>query len=208
MAAMGAALSDADLAAVLTYIRSFVGQQGGTVTPDDVKAVRADCRRPSADQRRAGIENDSGIIHFRRDSISEIAQRACSAINGSESVRGFFKCGQGGCIADISQRDADISQKPAPFRPQNRRSGKTRFEILLRRAKAVQSNPAVPNLFARATSSDFLRAQICSTGKQPGNRRSRKCDCRWRGEIQLELGLSVQSSDRKCSCARPVETAR
>jgi mono/diheme cytochrome c family protein len=41
MAAMGAALSDADLANVLTYIRSSWGNQAGEVTADDVKAVRA-----------------------------------------------------------------------------------------------------------------------------------------------------------------------
>jgi mono/diheme cytochrome c family protein len=40
MAAMGAALSDADLAAVLSYIRSSWGNKGGEVTPDEVKAVR------------------------------------------------------------------------------------------------------------------------------------------------------------------------
>jgi mono/diheme cytochrome c family protein len=41
MAAMGAALSDADLANVLTYIRSSWGNKGATVTADDVKNVRA-----------------------------------------------------------------------------------------------------------------------------------------------------------------------
>jgi mono/diheme cytochrome c family protein len=41
MAAMGAALSDADLAAVLTYIRSSWGNKAGEVTADDIKAVRA-----------------------------------------------------------------------------------------------------------------------------------------------------------------------
>jgi mono/diheme cytochrome c family protein len=41
MAPMGAALSDADLAGVLTYIRSSWGNQAGEVTADDVKAVRA-----------------------------------------------------------------------------------------------------------------------------------------------------------------------
>jgi mono/diheme cytochrome c family protein len=41
MAAMGAALSDADLAGVLTYIRSSWGNKAGEVTADDVKAVRA-----------------------------------------------------------------------------------------------------------------------------------------------------------------------
>lgn len=42
MAAMGAALSDSDLAALLTYIRSSWGNKGGPVTADDVKAVRAE----------------------------------------------------------------------------------------------------------------------------------------------------------------------
>jgi len=42
MAAMGAALSDADLAAVLTYVRGSWGNGMGGVTPDDVKAARAD----------------------------------------------------------------------------------------------------------------------------------------------------------------------
>ncbi len=41
MAPMGAALSDADLAAVLTYIRSSWGNKAAAVTADDVKAVRA-----------------------------------------------------------------------------------------------------------------------------------------------------------------------
>jgi mono/diheme cytochrome c family protein len=41
MAAMGAALSDSDLAAVLTYIRGSWGNQAGEVTADDIKAVRA-----------------------------------------------------------------------------------------------------------------------------------------------------------------------
>ena len=41
MAAMGAGLSDADLAAVLTYIRTSWGNKAGEVTADDVKAVRA-----------------------------------------------------------------------------------------------------------------------------------------------------------------------
>jgi mono/diheme cytochrome c family protein len=41
MAAMGAALSDADLAAVLTYIRESWGNQDGAVTADQIKAARA-----------------------------------------------------------------------------------------------------------------------------------------------------------------------
>jgi mono/diheme cytochrome c family protein len=41
MAPMGAALSDADLAAVLSYIRTSWGNKDEPVTPDDVKAVRA-----------------------------------------------------------------------------------------------------------------------------------------------------------------------
>jgi mono/diheme cytochrome c family protein len=41
MAPMGAALSDADLAAVLTHIRTSWGNQAGEVTADDVKSVRA-----------------------------------------------------------------------------------------------------------------------------------------------------------------------
>lgn len=41
MAPMGANLSDADLAAVLTYIRSSWGNKAGPVTADDVKAIRA-----------------------------------------------------------------------------------------------------------------------------------------------------------------------
>jgi mono/diheme cytochrome c family protein len=46
MAAMGAALSDADLAAVLTYIRSSWGNKAGEVTTDDIKTIRADLVRP------------------------------------------------------------------------------------------------------------------------------------------------------------------
>ncbi|HEX9048560.1 MAG TPA: cytochrome c [Verrucomicrobiae bacterium] len=40
MAAMGVALSDSDLAAVLTYIRTSWGNKAGEVTADDVKKVR------------------------------------------------------------------------------------------------------------------------------------------------------------------------
>jgi mono/diheme cytochrome c family protein len=40
MAPMGAVLSDADLAAVLTYIRNSWGNQAGAVTGDDIKPIR------------------------------------------------------------------------------------------------------------------------------------------------------------------------
>jgi mono/diheme cytochrome c family protein len=42
MAPMGAALTDADLAAVLTYIRTSWGNKASEVTADDIKAVRAE----------------------------------------------------------------------------------------------------------------------------------------------------------------------
>ena len=42
MAAMGAALSDEDLANVLSYIRTSWGNTGSPVTPEQVKAVRAE----------------------------------------------------------------------------------------------------------------------------------------------------------------------
>ncbi len=41
MAAMGASLSDADLAAVLTYIRGSWGNNSGAVSADQIKAARA-----------------------------------------------------------------------------------------------------------------------------------------------------------------------
>jgi len=41
MAAMGAALPDAELANVLTYIRGSWGNKAGEVTADDIKAIRA-----------------------------------------------------------------------------------------------------------------------------------------------------------------------
>jgi len=41
MPAMGAALPDDDLAAVLTYIRQSWGNKGSAITPEQVKAVRA-----------------------------------------------------------------------------------------------------------------------------------------------------------------------
>jgi mono/diheme cytochrome c family protein len=41
MAPMGAALSDADLAAVLTYIRNSWGNQGSPVSAEDIKSIRA-----------------------------------------------------------------------------------------------------------------------------------------------------------------------
>ena len=42
MPAMGAALPDDDLAAVLTYIRQSWGNKGSAVTSEQVKAVRAE----------------------------------------------------------------------------------------------------------------------------------------------------------------------
>ena len=42
MAAMGAALPDDDLAAVLTYIRGSWGNKAGEVTGDEIKKLRAD----------------------------------------------------------------------------------------------------------------------------------------------------------------------
>ena len=49
MAPMGATLSDADLAAVLTYIRESWGNKYGAVTVDEVKSARLDLNaRPAA----------------------------------------------------------------------------------------------------------------------------------------------------------------
>lgn len=42
MAAMGAALSDADLAACLTYMRNSWGNKASEITADDVKTIRAE----------------------------------------------------------------------------------------------------------------------------------------------------------------------
>lgn len=47
MAAMGAALSDSDLASVLTYVRSSWGNKAGPVSADDVKKVRASLKSPA-----------------------------------------------------------------------------------------------------------------------------------------------------------------
>lgn len=47
MPAMGAALPDDDLAAVLTYIRQSWGNKGSAVTPEQVKAVRAEINNRS-----------------------------------------------------------------------------------------------------------------------------------------------------------------
>ena len=44
MAAMGAALPDADLAAVLTYMRTSWGNKAGEVTADDIKQIRAEIK--------------------------------------------------------------------------------------------------------------------------------------------------------------------
>jgi mono/diheme cytochrome c family protein len=44
MAAMGAALPDDNLAAVLTYIRGAWGNHAGPVTADDIKKVRAEMK--------------------------------------------------------------------------------------------------------------------------------------------------------------------
>jgi mono/diheme cytochrome c family protein len=44
MAAMGAALPDADLAAVLTYMRNAWGNKAGEVTADDIKKIRSEMK--------------------------------------------------------------------------------------------------------------------------------------------------------------------
>ena len=46
MAAMGAALSDDDLAAVLTYIRTSWGNKASAVTGEDIKKIRAGMKSP------------------------------------------------------------------------------------------------------------------------------------------------------------------
>jgi mono/diheme cytochrome c family protein len=46
MAAMGAALSDDDLAAVLTYIRSAWGNKASPVAGEDIKKIRAGIKNP------------------------------------------------------------------------------------------------------------------------------------------------------------------
>jgi mono/diheme cytochrome c family protein len=48
MAPMGATLSDADLAAVLTYIRESWGNKYGAVTADEVKSARLDLNAKAA----------------------------------------------------------------------------------------------------------------------------------------------------------------
>jgi mono/diheme cytochrome c family protein len=44
MAAMGATLSDDDLAAVLSYIRQSFGNKASAITPEEVKAIRVDLK--------------------------------------------------------------------------------------------------------------------------------------------------------------------
>jgi mono/diheme cytochrome c family protein len=55
MAPMGAALSDADLAAVLTYIRNSWGNKGSAVDDTDIKAMRA------AVAGHAAIDGETGL---------------------------------------------------------------------------------------------------------------------------------------------------
>jgi mono/diheme cytochrome c family protein len=47
MAAMGAALPDADLAAVITYIRGSWGNKASDVSADDIKTIRAEIKTPA-----------------------------------------------------------------------------------------------------------------------------------------------------------------
>ena len=61
MAPMGAALSDADLAAVLTYIRSSWRYKADAVSADDVKAIRAAVAGHPA-ITGAQLKDDAGII--------------------------------------------------------------------------------------------------------------------------------------------------
>jgi len=59
MAAMGAALPDDDLAAVLTYIRSSWGNKQSAVTGDDIKKIRA------------GLKSSQPMTHEQMMQISE-----------------------------------------------------------------------------------------------------------------------------------------
>lgn len=56
MPPMGAALSDSDLAAVLTYIRGSWGNKASPVTPEDVKAMRAAVTGHPAINGEAGLK--------------------------------------------------------------------------------------------------------------------------------------------------------
>ena len=55
MAAMGATLSDADLAAVFTYIRGSWGNQNGAVTADHIKAAGSHQRESAGGGRHAQV---------------------------------------------------------------------------------------------------------------------------------------------------------
>jgi mono/diheme cytochrome c family protein len=59
MAAMGAGLSDSDLAGVLTYIRSSWGNNADEVTADDVKSVRAEVAGKAAINGEAQLKTIS-----------------------------------------------------------------------------------------------------------------------------------------------------
>jgi hypothetical protein len=56
MAPMGAGLSDSDLAAVLTYVRSSWGNKGDAVSADDVKTVRGTIAGHPAIGGEAGLK--------------------------------------------------------------------------------------------------------------------------------------------------------
>ena len=68
MAPMGAGLSDADLAAVLSYIRTSWGNNSGAVSADEMKAARAAVsgNAPSAEELAKMTPVDRGHAVFRK----------------------------------------------------------------------------------------------------------------------------------------------
>ena len=124
-------------------------------------------------------------------------------------ARGFFQRRQGGWRRPCFPGHADIPQQAAPLSsatigvPAN-----LRFEAGLVELQQFDQIRLAANPRGRAAASNGLRAQIGSTDKPPGNRRSQKSGCRWPGAIPRESRPSIQSSDRRCICAHPVETAR
>lgn len=56
MPAQGSALSDAQIADVLTYVRSSFGNKAGPVTPEQVKAIR------EAEKARSAMWTEAEIL--------------------------------------------------------------------------------------------------------------------------------------------------
>ena len=112
-------------------------------------------------------------------------------------------------IAAIARRDQAIADHPVAPDALDRRSGEHLPE------RRIVERQQIAKAWCREFGSRQERAiglapprRSCSTGRPPGNRRSRRCGCRSPREIPPGSALNARWSDRKCSAAHRSGWAR